>query len=73
MAYIVRWTSQQGVHTELAFTRKEDAIVSASTAIDRGDTDVSLLDVGNRLPQSAFAPKRRKLRRGSLGIHRRRT
>jgi hypothetical protein len=43
MAYVVKWTSKAGVHTELAFARKEDAIVSASTALDRGDKDVEVL------------------------------
>ncbi|HTI86299.1 MAG TPA: hypothetical protein VL966_06825 [Alphaproteobacteria bacterium] len=65
MAYIVRWASQEGIHTELAFTRKEDALVSASSAVDRGDKDVKVLDDGKALPHSAFAPKHRKRKKAS--------
>jgi hypothetical protein len=65
MAYIVKWTTGEGVHTELAFTRKEDALVSASSAVDRGDKDVEVLDDGNALPHSAFTPKHRKRKKAS--------
>jgi hypothetical protein len=65
MAYIVRWTSQEGGRTELAFTRKEDALVSASSAVDRGEKEVEVLNDGKPLPHSAFAPKHRKRKKAS--------
>lgn len=60
MAYVVRWKIEEGEKPEFAFNRKDDAIAQAATAIERGETDVEVLDNGKPIPRSAYAPKRTK-------------
>ena len=60
MAYVVRWKTKDGETPEFAFSRKDDAVVQAATAIERGETDVEVLDNGKPLPRRAYAPKRTK-------------